>query len=188
MWQMPHENLAETSRIISIARQSREILTAFFARRDLFFPGERRKLIQRKRTAHLIQRLMTRQAFSLIHTGPVLSGGRERWVVPVFIAQHVGDVLAPARVARHRVVEQRLVGHKKTVAAGDRFLVGIEIGGVHFSEQKCAVGRNGGFSRRCIDLFPSHCGVFNLYYSFLISLINLAGECNDDASSDRAYS
>ena len=33
-----------------------------------------------------------------------------------------------------------------------------------------------------------HGGIFNLYYSFLISLINPAGECNDNASSDRSYS
>ena len=131
---------------------------------------------------------MARQAFGLIHTGPVLFGGRERNVVPVYIAQHVGDVLASARVARHRGVEQQLVGHEKAVAAGDRFFVGIEIGGVHFSEQKCDVGQESGFSRRCNDLFPSHNSIFNLYYSFLISLINLAGERNDDASSDRAYS
>ena len=154
---------------------------------DLFLPSHRRNLRQRKRIANLGHRLMARQTLRLIHAGPFLFGGGERGVVPILIAQHVGDVLAPARVARHRVVEQQLVGHKKTVAAGDRFLVGIEIGGVHFSEQKCAVGRNGGFSRRCVDLFPSHDGVLNLYYSFLISLINLAGECNDDASSDRAY-
>lgn len=94
----------------------------------------------------------------------------------------------PSSVARHRDVEQQLVSHKKAVAADDRFLVGIEIGGVRVSEQKCDVGQEGGFSRRCIDLFPLHDGAFNRYYLFLISLINLAGERNDDASSDLAYS
>ena len=71
---------------------------------------------------------MARQTLSLTHTGPVLPGGRERSVVPVFIAQHVGDDLAAARVARHRGAEQQLVGHEKAVAAGDGFLVGIELG------------------------------------------------------------
>lgn len=109
-------------------------------------------------------------------------------IVPVFIAQHVGDVLAATRVARHRGVERQLVGHEKAVAAGDRFLVGNELGRVHFSKQECAVGQEGGFGRRCIDLVPLHGGTVNLYYPFLISLINPAGESNDDASSDRAYS
>ena len=93
----------------------------------------------------------------------------------------------PSSVARHHDVEQQLFDHEKAVAAGDRFFVGIELGGMHLSEQKCDVGQEGGFSRRCIDLFPSHGGVLNLYYSFLISLINLAEECNDDACGDRAY-
>ena len=118
---------------------------------ERFLPRRRRNQIQRKRIAHLVQRLIARQAFGLIHTEPVLFGGRERNVVPVYIAQHVGDVLASARVARHRGVEQQLVGHEKTVTAGDLFLVGIEPRRVHFSEQKCAVGQEGGFGRRCID-------------------------------------
>ena len=63
-------------------------------RTDLFFPTHRYKLIHRKRIAHPVQRLMARQAFGLIHTGPMLFGGRERSVVPIFIAQHVGDVIA----------------------------------------------------------------------------------------------
>ena len=130
----------------------------------------------------------------------MLFGGRECSVVPVFITQHVGDVLASARIARHRGVEPQLVGHKKAVAAGDGFLVDIESGRVHFSEQKCAVGQRlavlgglqcgsavaGACSRR-VHLVSLHGSVINLYYSFLISLINFAGECNDDTSGDCTY-
>ena len=47
----------------------------------------------------------------------------------------------PSSVARHRDVEQQLVSHEKTVAAGDPFLVGIELGRLHFSGQKCDVGQ-----------------------------------------------
>lgn len=61
------------------------------------FPSYRRNLLQRKRIANLVQRLMARQTFGLIYTGTMLFGGRERSVVPIFIAQHVGDVLPPAR-------------------------------------------------------------------------------------------
>ena len=72
----------------------------------LFFLRHRSKLIQRKRIANLVQRLMARQAFGLIHTGQMLFGGHEHSVVPILIAQHVRDVLAPACIARHRGVEQ----------------------------------------------------------------------------------
>ena len=99
---------------------------------------------------------MTRQTLSLVHTGPMLPGGRERSVVPVFIAEHVGDVLALARIARHRGVEQQLVCFKNAVAAGDRLFVGVELGGVHFSEQKSAVGQRlailGGLQRGSVGV------------------------------------
>lgn len=108
-------------------------------RAALFLPTHRSKLIQRKRVAHFVQWLMTRQTLGLIHTGAVLHGGRERSVVPFFITQHVGDLLASACIARHRRVEKQLVGHEKAVAAGDRLRVGIELGRVHFSEQHHAV-------------------------------------------------
>ena len=84
---------------------------------------------------------MTRQTLSLVHIGTMLFGRGERRIIPVFIAEHVGDVLAPARIARHRGVEQQLVCFEKAVAAGDRLFVGVELGGVHFSEQKSAVGQ-----------------------------------------------
>lgn len=68
------------------------------------------------------------------------------------------------------------------------FLAGIELGGMRFSEQGCAIGQEGESGRRCIALALLHGSVHNLYYSFLINLIELAGNPHGDESSDRAYS
>ena len=52
----------------------------------------------------------------------------------------------------------------------------------------CEAAKDGGASNLMDQYWVKHGSIFNLYYSFLISLINLAGECHDDASSDRSYS
>ena len=55
-------------------------------------------------------------------------------------------------------------------------LAGIELGGMHFSEQGCAIGQEAEPARRSIALTPLHGSVHNLYYSILINLIELAGD------------
>ena len=95
----------------------------------------------RERIAHLGQRLVAGKAIRLDRSGAVLLVGGEDGVVPFFIAQHLGDVFAPAGVARHGGVELQLVGHEKAVASHHGFALGVELGRVHFSKQVGAVGQ-----------------------------------------------
>jgi hypothetical protein len=81
---------------------------------------------------------VTSEAFGLVHAGPVLLVGRENRVVPVIVAQHLGDILTPARVARHRGVQEQFIGHEEAIAAGDR-LVAVKFGRIDLDEQNRAV-------------------------------------------------
>ena len=81
--------------------------------------------------------LVTSEAFGLVHAGPVLLVGRENRVVPVIVAQHLGDVLTPARVARHRGVQEQFIRHEEAIAAGNR-LVAVKFGRIEQSRQAAA--------------------------------------------------
>src|SRR5262249_30952741 len=96
------------------------------------------ELLQGERVADVVEGFVTSEALGLVHAGPVLFVGRENSVVPVFIPQHLWDVVAPARVARHRLVQEQLVRHKETIAAGD-WLVAVEFGCVYLYEQYGAI-------------------------------------------------
>ena len=114
-----------------------------------------RELLQRKRIAHLVERLVAGEALGLIHSGPVLLVGREDGVVPVLVPQDFREILAPTRVPSHRRVENELVRHEETVAARHRLLVGVEFRRVDLGEQHRAVGQRLAFLRR---LHRNHVG------------------------------
>ena len=57
---------------------------------------------------------MAGETLGLIDTGAKLLGIGEDRVVPIFVAQHFRDIFAPARIARHRRIEQQLVGGVET--------------------------------------------------------------------------
>jgi hypothetical protein len=59
------------------------------------------ELLQRESVAYVVEGFVAGETFGLVHTRPVLLVGRENRVVPVLVPQLLGNVLAPALVARH---------------------------------------------------------------------------------------
>src|SRR4249919_3396555 len=89
--------------------------------------GSCRDLVQRENKARLVEWLVACQALGLIHAGPRLLGGGENRVVPVLVAQHLWDVLAPAGIACHCGIGDELIRHEEAVGSEDRFFLGIEL-------------------------------------------------------------
>src|SRR5260221_222415 len=99
------------------------------------------ELLQREGVADVVERLVAGEAFGLVHAGPVLLVGGEHGVVPILVAQHFGNVLAPARVSRHGRVGDELLRYEVAVGAGGRLSVGAELRRIHFGEPHRAVGQ-----------------------------------------------
>src|SRR5260221_7140399 len=97
------------------------------------------ELLQREGVADVVERLVAGEAFGVVHAGPVLLVGGEHGVVPILVAQHFGNVLAPARVSRHGRVGDELLRDEVAVGACGRLAVGAELRRMHFGEQNRAV-------------------------------------------------
>src|SRR5689334_16673070 len=77
----------------------------------------RRQLLDRERVARLVQRLVAAEALGLVHASALLLVGREDRVVPVLVAQHLGDVVPPIGLALHGGVGDELVRLEEAVGA-----------------------------------------------------------------------
>src|SRR5439155_360582 len=67
------------------------------------------ELLQREGVADVVERLVAGEAFGVVDAGPVLLVGGEHGVVPVLVAQHLGNVVSPTRFARHRRIGDDLL-------------------------------------------------------------------------------
>jgi len=99
-----------------------------------------RELLQSEGVALVGQRLMAGQAFRLVDALLILLGRGENRIIPVFIAEELGDVVSPTRFALHRRVSQQFVGNVKAIGARNRVAVCVQLRREHLSEQDRAIG------------------------------------------------
>src|SRR5262245_29979274 len=85
--------------------------------RPLLLPGQ---FLERERVADVRKRLVAGEAFGLVHAGLVFLVRGEDRVVPVLVADQLGNILAPSGVARHGRIAQQLVRLVEAVGARAR--------------------------------------------------------------------
>src|SRR5215204_1734378 len=107
------------------------------------------EFLQGEEIAHLVERFVAGQTFTLIDARLVLLVSSENCVVPILVAQHFRDVVTPARLAPHGRVSNQFVCGIEAVRAGDRIVIGVQFRCINLHEDRGAVGqRFASLSRR----------------------------------------
>jgi hypothetical protein len=93
------------------------------------------ELLHRDGIADVVERFVAGKAYGLIHAGLKLLVGAENRIVPVCVAQHIGDVFAPILTACHGRVLRQLLSHIEAIGTRHWPVAGVELRRVHICKQ-----------------------------------------------------